>query len=485
MATTATERAAGQEAAGTGRVVRIIGPVVDVEFAPDELPAIHNAITVERTLDGETTVITCEVAQHIGDSTVRAIAMQPTDGLVRGTPVTDTGGPMSMPVGEKTLGHVFNVLGRSLNDPDFESDLRWPIHRHAPSFEQLEPRTEMFETGIKVIDLLEPYVRGGKIGMFGGAGVGKTVIIQEMIYRVAEQYSGVSVFAGVGERTREGNDLFLDMTETGVINKTALVFGQMDEPPGVRLRVGLAALTVAEYFRDELNQDVLLFIDNIFRFVQAGSEVSTLLGRMPSAVGYQPTLADEMGELQERITSTRGHSITSLQAIYVPADDITDPAPHTAFAHLDATTVLSREIVSLGIYPAVDPLASTSRILDPRYVGEEHYRVARRVQEILQRNNELQDIIAILGVDELSEDDKVIVNRARRIQRFLSQPFYVAEQFTGIQGRSVPMDETIASFKAVAEGEYDHLPEQAFFNVGGIDDAQEKAKTISGGDEEQ
>jgi F-type H+/Na+-transporting ATPase subunit beta len=485
MATTATERAAGQETAGTGRVVRIIGPVVDVEFAPDELPAIQNAITLERTLDGDTTVITCEVAQHIGDSTVRAIAMQPTDGLVRGTPVTDTGGPMTMPVGEKTLGHVFNVLGRSLNDPDFESDQRWPIHRHAPSFEQLEPRTEMFETGIKVIDLLEPYVRGGKIGMFGGAGVGKTVIIQEMIYRVAEEHSGVSVFAGVGERTREGNDLFLDMTETGVINKTALVFGQMDEPPGVRLRVGLAALTVAEYFRDEMNQDVLLFIDNIFRFVQAGSEVSTLLGRMPSAVGYQPTLADEMGELQERITSIRGHSITSLQAIYVPADDITDPAPHTAFAHLDATTVLSREIVSLGIYPAVDPLASTSRILDPRYVGEEHYRVARRVQEILQRNNELQDIIAILGVDELSEDDKVIVNRARRIQRFLSQPFYVAEQFTGIQGRSVPMDETIASFKAVAEGEYDHLPEQAFFNVGGIDDAQEKAKTISGGDEEQ
>jgi F-type H+/Na+-transporting ATPase subunit beta len=460
--------------------VRIIGPVVDVEFAPDELPAIHNALTLERTLDGDTTVITCEVAQHIGDSTVRAIAMQPTDGLVRGTPVTDTGEPMTMPVGEETLGHVFNVLGRSLDDPDFESHERWQIHRHAPAFAQLEPRTEMFETGIKVIDLLEPYVRGGKIGMFGGAGVGKTVIIQEMIYRVAEEHSGVSVFAGVGERTREGNDLFLDMKETGVINKTALVFGQMDEPPGVRLRVGLAALTIAEYFRDEMNQDVLLFIDNIFRFVQAGAEVSTLLGRMPSAVGYQPTLADEMGELQERITSTRGHSITSLQAIYVPADDITDPAPHTAFAHLDATTVLSRDIVSLGIYPAVDPLASTSRILDPRYVGEEHYRVARRVQEILQRNNELQDIIAILGVDELSEDDKVTVNRARRIQRFLSQPFYVAEQFTGVKGRSVPLDETIASFKAVAEGEYDHLPEQAFFNVGGIEDAQEKAKSIGG-----
>jgi F-type H+/Na+-transporting ATPase subunit beta len=484
MATTATERATTRDGGGTGRVVRIIGPVVDVEFAPDELPAIQNALTVERTLDNDTTVITCEVAQHIGDSMVRAIAMQPTDGLVRGAPVTDTGESMTMPVGEKTLGHVFNVLGRALDDEGFQADERWPIHRHAPSFDQLESRTEMFETGIKVIDLLEPYVRGGKIGMFGGAGVGKTVVIQEMIYRVAEEHSGVSVFAGVGERTREGNDLFLDMTETGVINKTALVFGQMDEPPGVRLRVGLAALTIAEYFRDEMNQDVLLFIDNIFRFVQAGSEVSTLLGRMPSAVGYQPTLADEMGELQERITSTRGHSITSLQAIYVPADDITDPAPHTAFAHLDATTVLSRDIVSLGIYPAVDPLASTSRILDPRYVGDEHYRVARRVQEILQRNNELQDIIAILGVDELSEDDKVIVNRARRIQRFLSQPFYVAEQFTGVQGRSVPVDETIASFKAVAEGEYDHLPEQAFFNVGGIEDAQEKAKTISG-DEEQ
>jgi F-type H+/Na+-transporting ATPase subunit beta len=482
MATTATERATTKDTAGTGRVVRIIGPVVDVEFAPDELPAIQNALTVERTLDDDTTVITCEVAQHIGDSMVRAIAMQPTDGLVRGAPVTDTGESMTMPVGEKTLGHVFNVLGRALDDDGFESDQRWPIHRHAPSFDQLESRTEMFETGIKVIDLLEPYVRGGKIGMFGGAGVGKTVVIQEMIYRVAEEHSGVSVFAGVGERTREGNDLFLDMTETGVINKTALVFGQMDEPPGVRLRVGLAALTIAEYFRDEMNQDVLLFIDNIFRFVQAGSEVSTLLGRMPSAVGYQPTLADEMGELQERITSTRGHSITSLQAIYVPADDITDPAPHTAFAHLDATTVLSRDIVSLGIYPAVDPLASTSRILDPRYVGDEHYRVARRVQEILQRNNELQDIIAILGVDELSEDDKVIVNRARRIQRFLSQPFYVAEQFTGVSGRSVPVDETIASFKAVAEGEYDHLPEQAFFNVGGIEDAQEKAKSIGGED---
>jgi F-type H+-transporting ATPase subunit beta len=461
---------------GAGRVARVIGPVIDVEFPPDELPEIQTALTVERTLDDETAVITCEVAQHVGDSTVRAIAMQPTDGLVRGAPVTALGSSISVPVGPRTLGHVFNVLGNSLDDPDFTAEDRWPIHRHPPRFDQLEARTEMFVTGIKVIDLLEPYVRGGKIGMFGGAGVGKTVIIQEMIHRVAEEHSGVSVFAGVGERTREGNDLFLEMTDSGVISKTALVFGQMDEPPGVRLRVGLAALTMAEYFRDEMNQDVLLFVDNIFRFVQAGSEVSTLLGRMPSAVGYQPTLADEMGELQERITSTRGHSITSLQAIYVPADDITDPAPHTTFTHLDATTVLSRDIVSLGIYPAVDPLASTSRILDPRYVGEDHYRVARRVQEILQRFNDLQDIIAILGVDELSEDDKVIVNRARKIQRFFSQPFYVAEQFTGVSGKTVPLDETIASFNALAGGEYDHLPEQAFFNVGGIEEVEEKAK---------
>jgi F-type H+/Na+-transporting ATPase subunit beta len=452
MATVAYERDTGATGGGTGRVVRIIGPVVDVEFAPDELPAINNALTVERTLDNETTTIVCEVAQHVGESMVRAIAMSPTDGLIRGAPVQDTGAPMTMPVGEKTLGHVFNVLGQALDDPDFQADERWPIHRHAPSFDQLEPKTEMFVTGIKVIDLLEPYVAGGKIGMFGGAGV--------------------------------GNDLFLEMSESGVIDKTALIFGQMDEPPGVRLRVGLAALTVAEYFRDEMGQDVLLFIDNIFRFVQAGSEVSTLLGRMPSAVGYQPTLAGEMGELQERITSTRGHSITSLQAIYVPADDITDPAPHTTFAHLDATTVLAREIASLGIYPAVDPLASTSRILDPRYVGDEHYRVARRVQEILQRYNDLQDIIAILGVDELSEDDKVIVNRARRIQRFLSQPFYVAEQFTGVKGKTVPLDETIASFDALAEGNYDHLPEQAFFNVGGIEEAEEKARQLGGEGEE-
>src|ERR687892_502765 len=478
MATVAHERDTSSGTGGTGRVVRIIGPVVDVEFAPDELPRINNAITVERTLDGETTTITCEVAQHVGESMVRAIAMSPTDGLVRGAPVTDTGASMTMPVGEETLGHVFNVLGRALDDESFEAEDRWPIHRPAPAFNQLESKTEMFETGIKVIDLLEPYVRGGKIGMFGGAGVGKTVVIQEMIYRVAEEHAGVSVFAGVGERTREGNDLFLEMSETGVIDKTALIFGQMDEPPGVRLRVGLAALTVAEYFRDEMNQDVLLFIDNIFRFVQAGSEVSTLLGRMPSAVGYQPTLGTEMGELQERITSTKGRSITSLQAIFVPADDITDPAPHTAFAHLDATTVLSGDIAALGIYPAVDPLDSTSRILDARYVGKDHYDVARRVQEILQRYRDLQDIIAILGVDELSEEDKVIVARARKIQRFLSQPFFVAEQFTGLPGKYTPIDETIVSFKGLCDGDYDHLPEQAFFLVGGIEEAAGPAKKL-------
>jgi F-type H+/Na+-transporting ATPase subunit beta len=464
---------------GAGRIARVIGPVVDVEFPPDALPEIQTAIEFERTLDGQTTVITCEVAQHVGEGMVRAISMQPTDGVVRGTPVTDTGAPISVPVGPQTLGHVFNALGHSLDDPDFKAEERWSIHRPSPGFDQLEPRTEMFVTGIKVIDLLEPYVRGGKIGMFGGAGVGKTVIIQEMIYRVAEEYSGVSVFAGVGERTREGNDLLVEMTESGVISKTALVFGQMDEPPGVRLRVGLSALTMAEYFRDEMNQDVLLFIDNIFRFVQAGSEVSTLLGRMPSAVGYQPTLADEMGELQERITSTRGHSITSLQAIYVPADDFTDPAPATTFTHLDATTVLSRDISALGIYPAVDPLQSTSRILDPRLVGDDHYRVAQRVKEILQRNNELQDIIAILGVDELSEEDRTLVNRARKIQRFLSQPFYVAEQFTGVSGKTVSLDETIASFDALARGDHDDLPEQAFFNVGGIEEAQQKGRQLA------
>jgi F-type H+-transporting ATPase subunit beta len=464
----------------SGRVVRVIGPVVDVAFPPGQLPEIDTALRVEVTLDDRTALITCEVAQHIGDSTVRTIALKPTDGLVRGTVVENTGAPIRVPVGEGVLGHVYNVLGEPLDtDPEnVKPSDWWPIHREAPPFEELEPKSVMLETGIKVIDLLEPYVQGGKIGMFGGAGVGKTVIIQEMIRRQAEQHGGVSVFAGVGERTREGNDLFLEMTESGVIEKTALVFGQMDEPPGVRLRVALSALTMAEYFRDVERKDVLLFIDNIFRFTQAGSEVSTLLGRMPSAVGYQPTLADEMGELQERITSTRGRSITSLQAIYVPADDITDPAPHTAFAHLDATTVLSREISALGIYPAVDPLDSTSRILDPRYVGEEHYLVARRVQEILQRNKDLQDIIAILGVDELSEEDKVIVSRARKIQRFLSQPFFVAEQFTGIPGKYVSIDETIASFRGLCEGEYDHLPEQAFFMVGGIEEAVEQAKRL-------
>jgi F-type H+-transporting ATPase subunit beta len=462
-----------------GRVVQVIGPVVDVEFPPDELPEIHGALELETTLGGETTTIVCEVAQHIGESQVRAIALKPTDGVVRGSEVRTTGAPISVPVGNGVLGHVYNVIGEPLDTDTVEADEHWPIHRDPPKFEDLEPKTQMFETGIKVIDLLEPYVQGGKIGMFGGAGVGKTVIIQEMIYRVAEQHGGVSVFAGVGERTREGNDLFLEMSETGVINKTALVFGQMDEPPGVRLRVGLAALTMAEYFRDVQRQDVLLFIDNIFRFVQAGSEVSTLLGRMPSAVGYQPTLADEMGELQERITSTKGRSITSLQAIYVPADDITDPAPHTTFAHLDATTVLSRQIVELGIYPAVDPLDSTSRILDARYIGDEHYGVARRVQEILQRYKNLQDIIAILGIDELSEEDKVIVSRARKIQKFLSQPFFVAEQFTGIPGKYVGIADTIRGFRMIAEGELDHLPEQAFYMVGGIEEAIEAGDKLA------
>ncbi|HSL15169.1 MAG TPA: F0F1 ATP synthase subunit beta [Actinomycetota bacterium] len=465
-----------------GRVVRVIGPVVDVEFPPDAMPEINTAVTVDVSLEGETRTITCEVAQHIGDGQVRTIALRPTDGLVRGAPVVNTGAPITVPVGEGVLGHVYNVLGIPLDasPDDIHAADRWPIHRDPPPFDQLEPKSVMLETGIKVIDLLEPYVQGGKIGMFGGAGVGKTVIIQEMIRRQAQQHGGVSVFAGVGERTREGNDLFLDMTESGVIANTALVFGQMDEPPGVRLRVGLSALTMAEYFRDVERKDVLLFIDNIFRFTQAGSEVSTLLGRMPSAVGYQPTLAEEMGELQERITSTKGRSITSLQAIYVPADDITDPAPHAAFAHLDARTVLSRDIAALGIYPAVDPLDSTSRILDARYIGEEHYAAANRVQEILQRNKDLQDIIAILGVDELSEEDKVIVARARRIQRFLSQPFFVAEQFTGIPGKYVPIDETIASFRALCDGEYDHLPEQAFLLVGGIEEAVEQAKRLEG-----
>jgi len=472
----------GAQAAGTGRVARVIGPVVDVEFSAEQMPEIYNALHVDVTYGDDTRTLTLEVAQHIGDDVVRAISMQPTDGLVRGAQVTDTGAPITVPVGDVTKGHVFNVLGETLDVPTSSLKVteRWPIHRKAPEIDQLEPRTEMFVTGIKVLDLLTPYARGGKIGLFGGAGVGKTVLIQEMIRRVAKNFGGVSVFAGVGERTREGNDLVLEMTETDVIKDTALVFGQMDEPPGTRLRVGLSALTMAEYFRDVQKQDVLLFIDNIFRFTQAGSEVSTLLGRMPSAVGYQPTLADEMGELQERITSTRGHSITSMQAIYVPADDITDPAPHTTFAHLDATTVLSRAIVEKGIYPAVDPLDSTSRILDPRYIGQEHYDVARQVQEILQRYNELQDIIAILGIDELSEEDRTTVQRARRIERFLSQPMYVAEQFTGQEGAFVALEETVAAFKAISEGKYDDLPEQAFYMCGGIEDVEKKAKALEG-----
>ncbi|HEV7207319.1 MAG TPA: F0F1 ATP synthase subunit beta [Mycobacteriales bacterium] len=480
--TATAEAPQGTQAGGTGRVARVIGPVVDVEFAPEQMPEVYNALTVERTLGGEVTMLTLEVSAHIGDNTVRTISMQPTDGLVRGAEVQDTGAGISVPVGDVTKGHVFNVLGKPLDveESSLEITERWPIHRAAPAFDQLEPKTEIFETGIKVIDLLAPYVQGGKIGLFGGAGVGKTVLIQEMINRVAKQFSGVSVFAGVGERTREGNDLFLEMQEAGVIADTALVFGQMDEPPGTRLRVALSALTMAEYFRDVAKLDVLLFIDNIFRFTQAGSEVSTLLGRMPSAVGYQPTLADEMGELQERITSTRGHSITSLQAIYVPADDITDPAPHTTFTHLDATTVLSRPISELGIYPAVDPLDSTSRILDPQYVGQEHYDVARRVQQILQRYKDLQDIIAILGIDELSEEDKVVVQRARRIQRFLGQNFFVAKQFTGQDGSFVSREETIDAFGRLCEGEFDAYPEQAFFSCGGLDDVEAKAKQLNG-----
>jgi F-type H+-transporting ATPase subunit beta len=464
-----------------GRVVAIAGPVVDVEFPPDGLPEINFALEMDVELDGEALTITAEVAQQIGDNRVRVVCMQPTDGLQRGTIVRNLGHGIMMPVGEGVLGHVFNVLGKPLDVTEEELtgiDDHWEIHRPAPPFAELEPKREMFETGIKVIDLLAPYVKGGKIGLFGGAGVGKTVVIMEMINRVASQHGGVSVFAGVGERTREGTDLWLEMQESGVIEKAALVYGQMDEPPGVRLRVALSALTVAEYFRDVKNQDVLLFIDNIFRFVQAGSEVSTLLGRMPSAVGYQPTLADEMGELQERITSTKGRSITSLQAVYVPADDYTDPAPFTTFTHLDATTELSRQIAALGIYPAVDPLSSTSTILAPEVVGERHYRVARRTQEILQRYKELQDIIAILGLDELSEEDKITVARARKIQRFFSQPFFVAEVFTGVKGIYCPIEETIDAFEALCNGDLDDVPEQAFFNVGGIDSVRAKAKTL-------
>jgi F-type H+-transporting ATPase subunit beta len=460
---------------GAGRVSRIIGPVIDVEFPADAMPAMYNLLTVMVELAGEKKSLNLEVAQHIGDNMVRAISLQPTDGVVRGAPVKDTGGPIMVPVGDVTLGHVFNTTGDCLNltgDEKLEVSERWGIHRPAPAFDQLESKTVMFETGIKVIDLLTPYVLGGKIGLFGGAGVGKTVLIQEMIARVAKDHGGVSVFAGVGERTREGNDLIAEMDDAGVLGQTALVFGQMDEPPGTRLRVALSALTMAEYFRDVQKQDVLLFIDNIFRYTQAGSEVSTLLGRMPSAVGYQPNLADEMGVLQERITSTRGHSITSMQAIYVPADDYTDPAPATTFAHLDATTELSRDIASQGIYPAVDPLTSTSRILDPRYIAQDHYDTAVRVISILQRNKELQDIIAILGIDELSEEDKILVNRARRIQRFLSQNTYVAKQFTGLDGSTVSLADSIEGFTKIADGEYDHVAEQAFYMCGGLDDVE-------------
>jgi len=483
MTATIEEQDTEAPSGGIGRVSRVIGPVVDVEFPVDQMPEIYNALTVETTVGGETRSMTMEVELHIGDNLVRAIALKPTDGMQRGTEVRDTGQPISVPVGDITKGHVWNVTGDVLDvDPstieiteiEGAPNGRWPIHRQAPKFDQLESKTEMLETGIKVLDLLTPYVTGGKIGLFGGAGVGKTVLIQEMIYRIAHNFGGTSVFAGVGERTREGNDLIHEMEEAGVFKDTALVFGQMDEPPGTRLRVALSALTMAEYFRDVQGQDVLLFIDNIFRFTQAGSEVSTLLGRMPSAVGYQPNLADEMGQLQERITSTRGHSITSMQAIYVPADDYTDPAPATTFAHLDATTELSREIASRGLYPAVDPLSSTSRILDPQYIGQQHYDVAVRVKQILQRNKELQDIIAILGVDELSEEDKIVVNRARRLQQFLSQNTYMAEKFTNIPGSTVPLNETIESFQMICNGEVDHIAEQAFFNVGSMEDVERR-----------
>ncbi|WP_373312327.1 F0F1 ATP synthase subunit beta [Asanoa siamensis] len=464
-----------------GRVVRVIGPVVDAEFPRDAMPEIYNALHVKVSLAEGDKTLTLEVAQHLGDNMVRAISMQPTDGLVRGAEVENTGSGITVPVGDITKGHVFNAIGEVLNLKEgekFEVKDRWPIHREPPKFADLEPKTEMLETGIKVIDLLTPYVKGGKIGLFGGAGVGKTVLIQEMITRVARNFGGTSVFAGVGERTREGNDLITEMAESGVLPQTALVFGQMDEPPGTRLRVALSALTMAEYFRDVQKQEVLLFIDNIFRFTQAGSEVSTLLGRMPSAVGYQPTLADEMGQLQERITSVRGQAITSMQAIYVPADDYTDPAPATTFAHLDATTNLERSISDKGIYPAVDPLASSSTLLAPQFVGQEHYNVASEVKRILQRYKDLQDIIAILGMEELSEDDKVTVQRARRIERFLSQNTYAAEQFTGVPGSTVPIKETIEAFKKISEGEYDHFPEQAFFMCGGLEDLERKAAEL-------
>lgn len=462
-----------------GRVVAIAGPVVDVEFPPNAIPGINSALEMDIEVEGQKITVTAEVAQQIGDGRVRCVCLKQTDGLRRGTIVRNTGRGIQVPVGDGVLGHVFNVIGQPLDVSSIEGvEDYWEIHRDAPRFDTLEPRAQMFETGIKVIDLLEPYAQGGKIGLFGGAGVGKTVLIMEMINRVAQHHGGVSVFAGVGERTREGTDLWIEMQESGVLEKAALVYGQMDEPPGVRLRVALSALTMAEYFRDVKNQDVLLFIDNIFRFVQAGSEVSTLLGRMPSAVGYQPTLADELGALEERITSTKGRSITSLQAVYVPADDYTDPAPFTTFTHLDATTELSRQIASMGIYPAVDPLASTSNVLAPHIVGERHYKVARRVQEVLQRYKELQDIIAILGMDELSEEDRVSVTRARKIQKFLSQPFFVAEIFSGMKGVFVSKEETIESFEALVDGELDHIPEQAFLNVGGAEAVLAKAKAL-------
>jgi F-type H+/Na+-transporting ATPase subunit beta len=467
----------------TGKIVQVIGPVVDVEFEPGKLPAIYNALLVQgvenKDIFSYSQKLTLEVAQHLGEAHVRTVAMASTDGLTRGMSVLDTGAPITIPVGKETLGRILNIVGEPVDKgPAIHTKKTYPIHRPAPPFDEQSTRVEMFETGIKVVDLLEPYTKGGKTGLFGGAGVGKTVLIQELINNIAKQHGGISCFAGVGERTREGNDLYHEMKESGVIEKTALIFGQMTEPPGSRLRVALTALTAAEYFRDDEGQDVLLFIDNIFRFTQAGSEVSALLGRMPSAVGYQPTLATEMGQLQERITSTKKGSITSVQAIYVPADDITDPAPATAFAHLDATTVLSRPISELGIYPAVDPLASTSRILDPNIIGQEHYATARAVQLILQRYKDLQDIIAILGMEELSDDDKVAVARARKIQRFLSQPMFVAEQFTGLPGRYVKVADTVKSFKEVVEGKHDELPEQAFYMVGDIGEAVEKAKKM-------
>lgn len=464
----------------TGRIKTVIGPIVDVEFESGHLPAIFHAVKVSNPSIGDTEWnLVLEVAQHLGENTVRCVSMDSTDGLVRGQPAMDTGNQIMMPVGRETLGRILNVIGEPVDEAGpIVAKKHYPIHRSAPPFKEQSVNVQPFYTGIKVVDLLAPYARGGKIGLFGGAGVGKTVLIMELINNIATQHGGFSVFAGVGERTREGNDLWMEMKESGVLTKTSLVYGQMNEPPGARARVALSALTVAEYFRDEENQDVLLFVDNIFRFTQAGSEVSALLGRIPSAVGYQPTLATEMGELQERITSTSKGSITSIQAIYVPADDYTDPAPATTFAHLDATTNLSRQIAELGIYPAVDPLASTSRVLDPRIVGEEHYNCARQVQAILQRYKDLQDIIAILGMDELSEDDKLVVSRARKIQRFLSQPFFVAEQFTGIKGKFVKIEDTIRAFREIAEGKHDNLPEQAFYLVGTIEDAIEKAKTI-------